>query len=184
VLFLRPGVLLLSSLVGLILFDRVAGLRGYWPVALLPAVLGLVLGVHPLLIYLTSEYAVTDRRVLIKVGLVQRRSMETLLSKIEAIEVDQTLAGRLIDFGTIIVTGTGGTREAFEYVADPLEFRRQVQSQIVAREDAYRPQLIDPNVVALAPGAPSREERECPFCAERILVKARICRFCGRDVSG
>ena len=29
---------------------------------------------------------------------------------------------------------------------------------------------------------PVREERECPFCAERILVRARLCRFCGREV--
>jgi len=92
--------------------------------------------------------------------------------------VDQTLGGRLLGFGTITVTGTGGTKEEFDRIADPLEFRRQVQSAISAADQA--------RAVVLPPGADAavdRQERECPFCAERILVKAKVCRFCGRDVS-
>ncbi len=78
--------------------------------------------------YVSSEFAVTDKRVIIKVGLLHRRTVEMLLIKVEAISVDQTIAGRIFGYGTIVVVGTGGTREAFENIADPLEFRRAVQA--------------------------------------------------------
>lgn len=78
--------------------------------------------------YHSSEFAVTDKRVIIKVGILHRRTLEMLLSKVEAISVDQGLAGRMLDYGTIVVVGSGGTRESFERIAGPLEFRRAVQS--------------------------------------------------------
>jgi uncharacterized membrane protein YdbT with pleckstrin-like domain len=77
-----------------------------------------------------TEMAVTNRRVLVKVGILTRRSIEIMLSKIESIRVDQSLAGRMFSFGTIVVRGTGGTPEPFAKIAHPLEFRRQVQEQI------------------------------------------------------
>jgi uncharacterized membrane protein YdbT with pleckstrin-like domain len=81
---------------------------------------------------LSSEFAVTNKRVLVKVGLIRRHSLELLLQKVEGIGVDQTLTGRILGYGTITVSGTGGTREAFRLISDPLEFRRQVQAEIAA----------------------------------------------------
>ena len=78
----------------------------------------------------SCEFAVTSKRVIIKVGLVSRRSVEILLTKVEAITVDQTLLGRIFGYGSITIIGTGGTKEPFHLIADPLEFRRQ--SQIAA----------------------------------------------------
>jgi uncharacterized membrane protein YdbT with pleckstrin-like domain len=78
--------------------------------------------------YVSSEFAVTDKRVIIKVGLLRRRTLEMLLIKVEAISVDQSITGRVFGYGTIVVVGTGGTRETFENIADPLEFRRAVQA--------------------------------------------------------
>ena len=77
-----------------------------------------------------TEMAVTNRRVLVKVGIITCRSIEIMLSKIESIRVDQSLMGRMLSFGTIVVRGTGGTPEPFANIADPMEFRRQVQEQI------------------------------------------------------
>lgn len=127
----------------------------------------------------TSEFAVTDKRVIIKTGMLRRHTLETMLAKVEGVGVDQTLSGRLFGFGTIVVTGTGGTKEEFDGIADPLEFRRQVQAAISAADDARG--AVAPGDAAYAPA--DRQERECPYCAERILVKAKVCRFCGRDVS-
>ena len=84
------------------------------------------------IVLVTSEFAVTNRRVLIKVGIVSRHSLELLLTKVEGIGVDQRLLGRLLGYGTIVVTGTGGTREAFERIAHPLRFRTEVQSRVPA----------------------------------------------------
>ena len=53
-----------------------------------------------------------------------RQSLETLLSKIEGIGVEQDVWGRILGFGTITITGTGGTRESIAGIPRPLEFRR------------------------------------------------------------
>ncbi len=77
-----------------------------------------------------TEMAVTNRRVVIKTGLVSRKTIEMLLNKVESIEVSETAFGRVLGYGTIVVIGTGGTPEPFHKVAHPLEFRSQVQQQI------------------------------------------------------
>lgn len=77
-----------------------------------------------------TEMAVTNRRVVIKVGLMARRTVEMMLSKVESIEVNETAVGRMLGYGTIVVTGTGGTPEPFSRVAHPLIFRTSVQQQI------------------------------------------------------
>lgn len=77
-----------------------------------------------------TEMAVTNRRVIVKVGLVTRKTIEMMLNKIETIEVRETLMGRLMGYGTIVVIGTGGTPEPFDRLAHPTQFRNQVQQQI------------------------------------------------------
>lgn len=130
----------------------------------------------------TSEFSVTDRRVVIKVGFIRRRTHETMLAKVETIGVEQSLIGRLLDYGTIVVMGTGGTREPFRNIARPLEFRRQVQSQIGSVDDRSRVSLPEGTATPGSIAQPRREERECPYCAELILKKAKVCKHCQREV--
>jgi uncharacterized membrane protein YdbT with pleckstrin-like domain len=77
----------------------------------------------------SSEFAVTNKRVIIKVGFISRRTIEINMSKVESVEIDQDIFGRLLNYGTITVIGTGGTREPFALISDPLAFRRAVQAQ-------------------------------------------------------
>ncbi len=93
----------------------------------------LVTALPVIIVYMTSEFAVTNKRVLIKVGFIQRTSFEVLLKQVESILVEQGILGRMLGFGEIIVIGTGGSKEAFDYITNPLEFRKQVQSQIAAQ---------------------------------------------------
>ena len=141
-----------------------------------------LIGILPLawsyLRYRCSEFAVTDKRVLIKTGMIRRHTLETLLNKVENISVEQGLLGRVLNYGTIQVTGTGSTKETFTNIVAPLEFRKQVQGATLNYE-AGRSGAVVQSSTPLA----EREERDCPFCAERILVKAKVCRFCGRDTS-
>ena len=81
----------------------------------------------------SSEFVVTDKRVLMKVGVFTTRSIELLLSKVEAIAVHQTLTGRMLDYGDIILTGSGGTKEPFATIQSPLAFRNAVQAASDAR---------------------------------------------------
>jgi uncharacterized membrane protein YdbT with pleckstrin-like domain len=76
-----------------------------------------------------TEMTVTNKRVVVKVGLLRKRTIELFLSKVESVRVEQGLLGRMLGYGSIVVRGTGGTAEPFDNVHSPLEFRRQVQQQ-------------------------------------------------------
>jgi len=83
--------------------------------------------VAPTLAYVSSELVITDMRVLIKTGIVQRQTLEMFIAKVESIGIDQSFGGRLFDYGTVTIRGTGGFAERFEAIARPLEFRNWVQ---------------------------------------------------------
>ena len=58
----------------------------------------------------SSEFAVTDKRVLIKVGILRTQSLETMLNKVEGIHVEQGLVDKMFGCGNIDIKGTGGTK--------------------------------------------------------------------------
>lgn len=76
-----------------------------------------------------TEIAVTNRRVIIKTGLTNRRSLEIMLPKVESIGITEPFMGRLLGYGTVVIHGTGGTPEPFDKIARPSEFRKHVQEQ-------------------------------------------------------
>jgi Bacterial PH domain len=98
------------------------------PLAIPPVVIALILLLSAWIRRRSSEFAVTNKRVIIKLGVTTTRSMELLLSKIEGITVTQSLWGRMLGFGEIVVTGSGGTQEPFESIQSPLDFRQAVQA--------------------------------------------------------
>ncbi len=89
--------------------------------------------IPPTLAWVSSELVITDRRVLIKTGIVRRNTMEIFITKVESIAIDQGFVGRLFDYGTVIIRGTGGFEEPFETIARPLEFRNWVQRGMALR---------------------------------------------------
>jgi uncharacterized membrane protein YdbT with pleckstrin-like domain len=90
----------------------------------------LIFIIRGILVRNATEMTVTDKRVFVKVGMAARRTIELLLSRVESIGVEESVMGRMLGFGTVIVHGTGGTPEVFNMIAHPLEFRTQVQQQI------------------------------------------------------
>jgi uncharacterized membrane protein YdbT with pleckstrin-like domain len=85
-----------------------------------------------------TEMTVTNKRLFVKVGLAARRTIELLLSRVESIGVEESVMGRMLGYGTVIVHGTGGTPEIFNRIAHPLEFRTQVQQQIEKFQEKSR----------------------------------------------
>lgn len=83
--------------------------------------------IAPIVDRYTDEFAITNKRVVIKTGLISRKTIELNLSKIESVNVDQTIMGRIFGFGTISIIGIGGTRETFVNIRKPLEFRKKFQ---------------------------------------------------------
>ncbi|HQE11424.1 MAG TPA: PH domain-containing protein [Flavipsychrobacter sp.] len=87
----------------------------------------LTLFIAPIIDRFTDEFAITNKRVVIKTGLISRRTFEMNLSKIESVNVMQSILGRILGYGTIQIIGTGGTKEAFMNIKKPLEFRKRFQ---------------------------------------------------------
>jgi|HubBroStandDraft_6_1064221.scaffolds.fasta_scaffold537452_2 uncharacterized membrane protein YdbT with pleckstrin-like domain len=116
--------------VGLFAISAIESAGGFGVAGAVIVLIAAIRGVSGFLRYVSSEFAITDKRVVIKVGLLKRHTVELLLTKVETIGVDQTILGRIFNYGTIIVTGTGGTKEPFSSIANPLEFRRQVQARL------------------------------------------------------
>jgi len=142
-----------------------------------PLVIAVVIGGIAWLTYKSADFAVTTSRLILKQGLISRRTLELQLNKVEAVNVDQSLFGRMLGYGTL--SGTGGTKEVFSIVNHPDAFRTAVQAQINV---IYAPAAYQQASTESA-HTPARAERQCPYCAETILAAAKICRFCNRDVS-
>jgi len=77
----------------------------------------------------TTEIAVTDRRVIYKRGFIRRRTIEMNMDKVESVDVNQSIPGRILDYGTIIVRGTGAGIEPLTSIDSPIEFRNSVTAK-------------------------------------------------------
>jgi len=91
---------------------------------------GVALFVHGWLRRNSIEMAVTNKRIVIKTGIASRRTIEMLLAKVESIDVNEGMFGRMLGYGSVMVRGIGGSPEPFDTIEHPLLFRRQVQQQI------------------------------------------------------
>ena len=94
--------------------------------AIIFGLLGLLTGLGAFIRRATTELAVTDHRVIYKTGLLSRHTIEMNRDKVESVDVDQTVAGRIFGYGTIVVRGTGGSLEPIRNIADPLTFRSYI----------------------------------------------------------
>jgi membrane protein YdbS with pleckstrin-like domain len=74
----------------------------------------------------TTEIAVTDRRVILKRGLIRRHTVEMNMQKVESVDVDQTLIGRLFNYGSVTIRGTGSSFERLRMIDAPLKLRSTV----------------------------------------------------------
>lgn len=129
VIFFKPTASLLAAMVIL-----------YWGLQLVAAIFALVTLIgyfSVLIVYFTSEFGITDHRIIIKLGFIRRYSFENALDRIEGVAVDQTILGRLLNYGSIRIHGVGGTVELFPAVPNPLLFRYKVQEQI-ARQNLVK----------------------------------------------
>jgi len=112
---------------GLLLWAK--GREMAWPSAALFA-LGVIVIAYGSVRRNATEMAVTDKRVIIKQGIASRKSLELVLAKVESIVVNESVMGRILGYGTLVIRGTGGTYETFFEIAHPSEFRNRVQQQI------------------------------------------------------
>ncbi len=103
--------------------------RLHWTIFLRPSAF-LTLFILPLVRWLTCEAVVTTRRIVIATGWLRRRTFELPLNRFESIRVEQSIPARLLGFGSVLVTGVGGGRQAFTHMARPLAFRRAAEQAV------------------------------------------------------
>lgn len=123
-MFVRPVILLLF---GYWFYSSVNSIAHYIGLALL--ILGVISLIQRILLFVGAEYAVTNKRVVLKTGIIGRSAVDLVLAKCEGLQINQGIWGRIFGFGTISVT-TGGAISSYPYIANPLNFKKEINNQI------------------------------------------------------
>lgn len=121
---------LFGPLIGPANYPLTPNLPVYAAVALFCLLMSIITGISAYINYQTSEYGITNKRVLMKIGFIRRLSLEIYLQKVESVRVYQSVMGRICDYGSIIISGVGGSKDPFHNIPSPLEFRRRIQEQV------------------------------------------------------
>ena len=87
--------------------------------------IGLIFWTIALLRYLTTELAVTNKKIIAKFGFIKRDTIELLLSKAESVQVNQSILGRLFNYGSVVVSGAGNPQAPVPGIDSPIEFRKK-----------------------------------------------------------
>jgi uncharacterized membrane protein YdbT with pleckstrin-like domain len=93
------------------------------PIGVVLLLMSMYLFVKAFIYVKSTELAVTSKRVIAKFGFIRRNTVELSHSKVESFHVNQGILGRIFNYGSIVVTGSGGTNAPIPYIADPLKFR-------------------------------------------------------------
>jgi uncharacterized membrane protein YdbT with pleckstrin-like domain len=99
-------------------------------IAALPAFAAVIAWINQFLLYITSEFAVTNKRIMMREGFFFKHTNETRLSTIANASVYQSLIGQILHYGAIEIQAFGGSTDPFLLIANPNEFQKQLQGQL------------------------------------------------------
>ena len=85
-----------------------------------------------------TEIAITNKRIIAKFGLISRQTIEINLHKVESTQVHQGVFGRLLNYGSIVISGAGNPQASIPYIENPLEFRRQCMAMLDGLDAAQK----------------------------------------------
>ncbi|MFZ6748114.1 PH domain-containing protein [Undibacterium sp. Ren11W] len=98
--------------------------------------LGVIVFLIAYIKYKTTELAFTNKRVVAKFGFISRRTMEINITKVESIQVHQNIMGRIFNYGSLVITGSGESQAPIVGISNPMEFRRAfMEAQDMAQKD-------------------------------------------------
>ena len=98
--------------------------------AIAPALAAIILGLGKWLNYATSDFVVTTKRIMMTEGFFTRHTNELRLATVSNMNVNQSLVGQFLDYGTVIISPFGGREDIFTEIAHPFLFQRQTQMQL------------------------------------------------------
>jgi uncharacterized membrane protein YdbT with pleckstrin-like domain len=132
-IFYLPAIAAWILAVILVFFSRATTTEGIILVCLsaaaVAALAGLYWAVKAWFHRWTTETDVTNLRVVHKTGFIKRRTFEMSLDKVESVDVNQSILGRLLNYGDVTVQGVGEGRETISTIASPLAFRNFITAR-------------------------------------------------------
>lgn len=119
----------------LMVWGVLVGTMGTSPVAAMGFfVAGLLVFGASLLAWWTTEFALTNKRVVAKFGAIRRHTVELSLAKVESVQIEQSMVGRIFDYGSLVVAGAGIAAATIPGISHPVEFRRMIFLALTAEE--------------------------------------------------
>lgn len=128
-IYLKSAAILMLGLLGLFIFPGGATSKGF---GILCIIIGLISAVMAFLKIRASEFVVTNWRVLIRVGTRKTEFLDTPLTQVKGIQVEQGGLEKLVNSGCLIIRGAEGSFNPFQAVDKPFDFRDAVNNQIAA----------------------------------------------------
>jgi len=155
--------------------------RGRWPalfwlgawaalIVLGIAIVGIFIFLRAAIIMKTTDFAVTNKRVILKHGWLNRRTQELAVGSVEGVILDQNWWARLWNYGNVIVTGTGDAVIRFPAMADPVAFRRAIEA---ARAQGREVHLAEEDRDAIAAAANDPAPEPAPRKRRRSFIGLR-----------
>jgi uncharacterized membrane protein YdbT with pleckstrin-like domain len=123
IIYLKPLLLMALGLALIVLGPFTPHLPNLWMFGAAAIAVGVLAGIPAMLRAWSTELVVTSMRIVAKHGMISRQTIEMLHKRIESLSVQQSIAGRIFGYGTLLIHGTGGGREAIPNIAQPLVFR-------------------------------------------------------------
>ena len=126
IVYWRGVAVALLAVVAYLLSDArlLPGIWRYTAYAL--ALVAVVLLIQQWLQWWVTEIAVTNRRIIYKKGLIRRQTNEMNMDKVESVQIDQSILGRMLDYGDVTILGTGEGFETLPTIASPIELRNSI----------------------------------------------------------
>jgi uncharacterized membrane protein YdbT with pleckstrin-like domain len=125
IIFFAPGMWVIAAI-----FFALSGNPWVVKAAIAPALAALVIGIGKWLNYITSDFVVTTKRIMMTEGFFTRHSAELRLATVSNMNVNQSLLGQLLTYGTVVISPFGGREDIFTEIADPFEFQKQAQIEL------------------------------------------------------
>lgn len=148
---------------------------------------GIIFWIIAFIKYKTTELSFTNRRVVAKIGLIGRQTIELNINKVESLQVRQGMFGRIFDYGTLVIAGAGNPQAPISGISAPMKFRQAfMEYQNAAPEQAAGNNLpfsASTSTFTTAPVVNTQIAADskifCSECGVGNNATSRFCSGCG-----